>query len=134
MCGIVGYIPTIVKDVTKTLLEPFNPDIHTSSESLLNCHNEIFEVRSDGMVTISDSEGNIVMSLKGDVCTPTAKDCINGLVLQDPTKTIKIGTKIVKTGTYFYSTDDEYSYNKNIALSPWPFVEEPKLKFKRQRS
>jgi hypothetical protein len=133
-CGIVGYIPTIVKDVTKTLLEPFHPNIHTS-DGLLNCRNEILEVRSDGTVTLSDDQGNVVVSFNGDVCYDGKKDCINGLVLQDNLM-IKIGTKIVKAGTYHYydNNDSKYPYNKNIILSPWPFAEEPKLKIKRQRS
>jgi hypothetical protein len=137
-CGIVGYLPPIVKDVAKTLLEPFHPTIHTSDGHWLNCRNEILEVTMDGAVTVSDDSGNVIFKFKGDTCSPAANDdhdhCINGVALQD-NGLLKIGNKVVRSGTYYYDDggDDTYRHNKNIVLSPWPFLEEPKLRFKRQQ-
>jgi hypothetical protein len=127
-CGLAGFVPEVVKDVTKTLLEPFVSDIHQKSDSLLNCKNKLLEVSSNGEVTITDAQGNVDMVLKGGACgSGEGKDCVNGLVLQE-NKMLKMGTKVIKTGTLYYDASPA-----DHKLSPWPFDEEPKLKLKAIR-
>jgi hypothetical protein len=126
-CGVMGWVPAIVKDVTKTLLEPFQSDIQTA-DNLLNCENEYLEVTDQGEIKITDAEGNLLVFLKGSPCTATKKNsCVKGLVMQD-NKKVKIGTNVVKSGVSYYFDSKGAATAANRKLSPWPFAEEPKVK------
>jgi hypothetical protein len=127
-CGIIGWIPNLVKDVTKTLLEPFKTDIHTSN-NLLNCMNEYLEVDHHGEIKITDQDGNLMVHLMGSTCDTTPKatsSCVKGVIFQD-NKTVKIGSKVVKRGVVYYYDRKHVTAATSRKLSPWPFAEEPKI-------
>ncbi|KAG7339764.1 hypothetical protein IV203_028225 [Nitzschia inconspicua] len=126
-CGVMGWIPPIVKDVTKTLLEPFQSDIQTA-DNLWNCDNEYLHVNGEGEMKITDANGDLVVFVKGSGCTATSKkSCVKGVLLQD-NKTVKIGNKVVKSGIAYYHDGTSATTVANRKLSPWPFAEEPKMK------
>jgi hypothetical protein len=135
-CGIMGWVPPVVKDVTKTVLEPFQRDIHTS-DNLLNCVNEYLEVNHQGELKIIDKDGNTVVHLKGTTCDSTRKvaaaaasssssSCVKGVIMQD-NRTVKIGSKVVKRGVAYYYDGKRVTAATSRNLSPWPFVKEPKV-------
>lgn len=126
-CGVMGWVPTLAKDVAKTLVEPFQADIHTA-DNLWNCENEYMEITDRGEVKLTDDEGNLVAFLMGSACNPKSKgSCIRGVLLRD-NKTIKIGNSGVRSGIAYYHGAKSAAAAANRKLSPWPFVVEPKVK------
>jgi hypothetical protein len=89
------------------------------------------EVNHQGEFKITDEDGNIVVHLQGTTCSYTRKvsssaSCVRGVIMQD-NKTVKIGSKVVRRGVAYYYDGKGATADASRKLSPWPFVDEPKV-------
>lgn len=98
-CGLFGYIPDI------------------GGGYLPTCKNQYFEVNDDGTAVLYDSDQEIDIFLLGGVCKK--EDCIEGLVMGTD-GIVRIGGKQVNKALL---------YEFDMELTPWPFVEKPKMKY-----
>lgn len=86
---------------------------------LPSCENAYVHLDRSGVLTYYSTEKEIQWTVHGGVCAATAVDCVPGLQVLDDGN-IVIGGQPVKYVVTYGGFDP--------SLSPWPFVEAPKLR------
>jgi hypothetical protein len=89
---------------------------------LPSCENAYLHFDREGVVTHYNAAKLVTWKIEGVVCDVDDKKCIPGMQIQPDGKVV-IGGKHVSYVT---------SFVKDANLSPWPFVETPKLKVWRK--
>lgn len=104
------------------LEDTLSPGIWLSKCGLMtilpSCEDSYMHIGRDGVVTHYGPSKEITWQMEGSVCDKEDENCTPGMVVQEDGK-IVIGGKPIK-----YLT----AYVKQVELSPWPFVDPPKLK------
>lgn len=87
-----------------------------------SCENSYLHFNREGVVTHYNAAKLVTWKMEGGVCDVDDEECIPGMQVQEDGKVV-IGGKTVPYVT---------SFVKDVNLSPWPFVETPKLKVWRK--
>mmetsp|Transcript_4749 Transcript_4749/g.10443 ORF Transcript_4749/g.10443 Transcript_4749/m.10443 type:complete len:528 (+) Transcript_4749:141-1724(+) len=131
-CGMFGYVSLFApgwKQTAKIFLDSIDKNV---APEFLSCQDEFLRVNYDGTVTLYDSNRQVSMILRGDLCTnnrskndeKSSSACIDGLMMTRNDKTLRMGGKPIKQVAARKS-------HRNKKLFPWPLEEEPaKLRYK----
>lgn len=83
-----------------------------------DCQNAFLHMGRDGKLKMYNAQKQVAWEIQGEVCNNTDKDCVRGLQVKED-GSLNIGGKPVQWMA---------KYDKNSDLSPWPFVQKPKIK------
>ena len=84
---------------------------------LPSCKNAYLQMGHDGILSLYDADGELEWKMEGTICD--SEECISGLETREDGK-LAIGGKVVQRVSIKKDADP---------ISPWPFAEQPKLKF-----
>lgn len=108
-CGLLSFLPS------HDTLDKFSLPSHVISA--LSCDKAALEMSRDGVLTLYGAGAAVVWRMQGSVCDHDHPSCVEGLIIK-PNGSLVIGGKQISSVTTYGDTD----------LSPWPFVNAPRVR------